>query len=488
MDTATKDGGHTWTFGNQIWQQTPDGRFSLHSIAGVKTSDTRIDLDYLAGARLPAESSSDYLPAAFRFCPQSGQELLPARGDRRNRWLPPYGNGSGLRVIADGELSAAQRIVGAIFQRLQADGSPDLSRHSRDIDIQPLGKNGLNFFVGDAGGYRDALFALSRNGALYLWLRDAEKWQQLQPSGMPIGQIELERWAWSVSLVPGQRGHDLLIPGARAAVLVSVDPLNGIYRCRHYQGASLAGAALLADIHWMPLRMEDGSVQLVGCNGDGWKALPVNEVVLKKSKGLSAPISDPTTGRVLWIGEYGYLSLSQDDLKPHWQAWNNSATAMPQMGPPFRDGYGLWQLVAESESLVYQPLDPRSTQPSRSVKGYRLGTGHLSFNNNIRLEEPWNLHDENLERKTRDVVLPFLEFSGQSLLLSMRAEQSLPLDEFFQVTQKVLVQYRLEAIGGKFLSMDATVSKPWEVQWFFFDEAMWLYIDSSGELFRWDVV
>lgn len=486
MDTATKDGGHTWTFGNQIWQQTPDGRFSLHSIAGVKTSDTRIDLDYLAGARLPAESSSDYLPAAFRFCPQSGQELLPARGDRRNRWLPPYGSGSGSRVIADDELESAQQIVANVFARLEAGSTRDLN-DSKEI-IKAPGKNGLHFFVADAGGYRDALFALSRDGGLHLWLRSAGKWQQLLAESTPIGGIALQHWAWSVALLEGPRGHDLLIAGSSGAMLVSVEPWTGKYRLQTYPGESLAGAGELAGAHWLPMKMADGSVQLVGRSGKEWKTLPIaGSASAALFAQLSAPLIDLATGRLLWVGQHGYLTLQQAGLQAHWQAWPNNASASPRMGPPFRDGNGLWQLISEADGGdYYVQLDSRATGRFGPIKGSRLSTGHVSFRNNIRMNIPWNEdHDEQREPVIDQMTYPFIEFTGGKYLLSLRGPADTRAKEFLGSAESQQVEYCLSQIDGVSFSLDAKVREPWNAQWFFFDKAMWLYIDSVGEIYRW---
>jgi len=30
------------------------------------------------------------------------------------------------------------------------------------------------------------------------------------------------------------------------------------------------------------------------------------------------------------------------------------------------------------------------------------------------------------------------------------------------------------------------VAQPWNAQWFCYDNALWLYIDSTGALYRWN--
>lgn len=486
MEIAAKDGVHTWQLGDQLWHQGPDGHFSLRSVAGVTPASALVDLDYLVGARQqPGAQALHYLPSTFKHCPDNGTALPVTAWQPGKRWLPPYGDGSGSRVIADGQLGAAQQTVSAVFQRLQAAGARDLNDSKHIIELPR--KNGLNFFVADLGGYRDALFALGREGSLFLWQRGSGKWLQLQPEGTPIGRTRLENWAWSVSLGDAERGHTLLVGGEEGAVLVKVDPLTLKYRTQRKEGRALAGPGDLEERAWLPLHMSDGSVRLVSPTAAGWEHYPVTGADPQRMTRLSAPVRDPSSRRLLWIGEHGYLSLRQGTaVQAEWQPWPDGATAHPEQGPPFRDGSGLWQLVSTDDSLSYLQLDDGATDPSKPIKGYRLSTGHLSFKYNIRLERPWDTHDENLEPTTRDVVYPFIEFSGERLLLSMRAHQTRTLDDFFQSEQKADAQYRLDQVGGIGFGLNALVSQPWNAQWFFFDNAMWLYIDSCGALYRWN--
>ena len=485
MEIATKDGAHTWTFGEQHWQQTPDGHFSLQSVAATKPSASLVDLDYLVGAiAVPGSDGNQYLPSTFRFSPVTGQALPAARYQPAHPWLPPYGDGSGSRVVMDGQLSDAQSTLSRLFARLEHSGARDLN-DSKDI-IEPPRKNGLNFFAANLGGYRDALFALGRDGGLFLWQRGSGKWLELHPEGAPIGRSRLENWAWSVSLCPAELGHTLLLGSEEAAVLVKVDPVTLKYRCQRKEGRALGGPGDLEERSYLPLLMDDNSVRLVSPTDSGWESFQVEGADPQRMTRLSAPVRDRSSRRLLWIGEHGYLSLRQgSNVQAQWVPWPAGATARPEQGPPFRDGSGLWQLILEEEGQSYLQLDSGATDPCIPIKGYRLSTGHLSFKYNIRLERPWDIHDENLEPTTREVVYPFIEFSADKLLLSMRVKQDKPLDEFFRNDQKVDAQYRLDQIGGIGFGLTAHISEPWNAQWFCFDNALWLYIDSCGALYRW---
>lgn len=486
MEIVGNDSGHTWQLGDQQWQQSVDGHFALSRAGAVQPAATLVDLDYLVGARRQPGHAGHYLPAAFAYCPATGNALPATRYQPQNRWLPPYGDGSGSRVVGDAcQLSGAQHIVSKLFERLQSTGEHGLNDSKEPIELPR--KNGLNFFAANLGGHREALFALGREGSLFLWQRGSQKWLELRPEGHPIGRSRLENWAWSVSLCPAEQGQSLLLAGDEGATLVKVDPLNLTYRAQRRDGRALAGPGDLEERSFLPLVLDDGSACLVSPGEGGWERYPIEDANVAQMTRLSAPVRDPASRRLLWIGEHGYLSMRQGQtLSAQWHPWPAGATARPEQGPPFLDGYGLWQLIFDEEGQRYLPLDPGATDQPKPIKGYRLGTGHLSFKYNIRLERPWDSNDESLERTTREVVYPFIEFSGEKLLLAMRAEQQGTLDDFFQNDQPVDVQYRLDQIGAIGFGLKARVSQPWNAQWFFYDNAAWLYIDSSGALYRWN--
>lgn len=488
MENVTKDGACAWQLADQLWQQTADGRFLLSSVKGITPPATVVDLDYLVGARpAPGASANQYLPAVFNFSPDNGG-ALPATGyQAHDRWLPPYGDGSGSRVVNDGQLSGAQGIAARLLERLSKVGNSDLNDSKQAIE--PPRKNGLNFFVADIGGYRDALFALGRDGSLFLWQRGSGKWLELLTEGTPIGRTRLENWAWSVSLCDAKRGHSLLLAGEEGATLVKVKPLTLKYLGRRHEGRALGGPGDLEDHSYVPLHKSDGSVVLVSPNANDWDSYPVSGADVERMTRLSAPVRDPSSRRLLWIGEHGYLSLRQSPAGPQaqWTAWPNGATARPEQGPPFLDGSGLWQLIFfEGRDQYYLQLDVGATDHSSSIKGYRLSTGHLSFKYNICLQRPWDTNDETMVETTREVVYPFVEFRAEKLLLSMRVDQSKPLDEFFQSDEKFEAQYCLDELDGNRYGFKALASHPWNAQWFFFDNALWLYIDSCGALYRWN--
>lgn len=487
MEIVKNDRTHVWQFDTQQWLQLSDGAFSLNNVAGIKPAAELVDLDFLVGAApAPDRACGNYLPAAFSFCPTTGKTLSKVAYQATTRWLPPYGDGSGSRVINErSKLTSAEDISSRVYAQLLDSRQGDLNSRKQIIELPR--KNGLNFLVANLGGHREALFALSREGSLFLWQRGSEKWLELLPKGEPIGRSRLENWAWSVSLHQDEGTQHLLLSSDSGATLISVDPLTLRYQTLRDDGSPLAGPGTLEGRSYLP-QLKSNHVCIVNpASLYGWDRCLVEDANLERMTRLSAPILDAASRRLLWIGEHGYLSLTQgSELKAKWHPWPNNATAMPEQGPPFLDGRGLWQLVFEEDGQRYLQLDSGATDLPIPIKGYRLSTGHLSFKYNIRYELPWGEHDENIEPTTREVVYPFIEFTTQKRLLSMRVQQFSPLEAFFDNRQPMDVDYCFEQIGDQRFSISARASEPWNAQWFFFDNAMWLYIDSCGALYRWN--
>lgn len=116
--------------------------------------------------------------------PQHSKELPKVAYQTTTRWLPPYGDGSGSRVINERcKLSSAEEISSRLYSQLLDTRQGDLN--SRKLIIELPRKNGLNFLAANLGGHREALYALSREGSLFLWQRGSGKWPELLPRANP---------------------------------------------------------------------------------------------------------------------------------------------------------------------------------------------------------------------------------------------------------------------------------------------------------------
>lgn len=482
MDVVGDDREYEWSLDGQRWLQDAHGRFSLTHVAGKALEDAQPDLDFLVGAQ-QAPGAQGWLPASFRHCPQTGTALTPVRFDRQQRWLPPYGNGSGRRVVEGScRLDGAEHTLAALYRKL--DGATPRSLNTAHKYDQLPRKNGLNFLVANLGGHREALFALARDGSLFRWQRQAQEWAALLPHSTPIGRCSLPSWAWGVSLREVGEQQRLLLACDEGATEVRVDPLDGRYHVDRCPGRAIAAPGDLDDQVLIPQQMPDGSFSLVARHNEQWTLHPIAHANPAHLQGLSAPLRDPASRRLLWIGAHGYLSVKLGaQLDAQWLSWPAGAQARPEYGPPFVNGYGIWQQLFEGSEQYCLRLD---SDERKEVKGSRLSTGHLNYMFNVRLDAPWGEHDVDNTPTRREVVYPFIEFIDSHYLLSVRVEWPSSLQQFFGNDQAIDSQFCLERVGQPPLSITLKVAQPWNAQWFFHDNALWLYIDSTGALYRWN--
>ncbi|MFJ2550089.1 hypothetical protein ACIOVF_26990 [Pseudomonas sp. NPDC087612] len=482
MDVVGDDREYEWSLDGQRWLQDAHGRFSLTHVAGKALEGDQPDLDFLVGAQQAPDGQS-WLPASFRHCPQTGAPLEPVRYALQQRWLPPYGNGSGRRVVEGScKLDAAEQTIAAVYQRLDR-ASPRNLNAARKFDQLPR-SNGLNFLVANLGGHREALFALARDGSLFRWQRKAEEWVGVLPHSTPIGRCSLQSWAWGVSLREQGSQQCLLLACDEGATEVRVDPLAGRYHLERCPGRAIAAPGELEEQVLIPQQMPDGSFCVVARQNDQWLAHPIALANPQHLHNLSAPLRDPASRRLLWIGAHGYLSVKLgESLEAQWLSWPPGAQARPEYGPPFVNGYGIWQQLFEGSEQYCLRLD---SDERKEVKGSRLSTGQLNYMFNVRLDAPWGEHDVDNNPADREVVYPFIEFSDNPHLLSCRVRWPSSLQQFFGNEQPVETEYCLERIGQPALSLLLKVAQPWNAQWFCYDNALWLYIDSTGALYRWN--
>lgn len=474
-----------WDMDGESWRQEGDS-FVLESLDGVARPDALTDLDWLAGAHRTS-AGTGYLPRQFRYSPFNGERLHALQS---SPWLPPAGAGAGGRVL--GGRSGAE--LAALLERLdehwRANGR---SMQESAESIRPPAINGVLYFRADAGGYRDALFALGRSGVLWLWQRGGRQWLPLQAEGVRLSTHAFEHWAACVGTLPGKRGSDIVFAGDAGADCVSIDPVRMSYRMDRLEGNAIGTPGMLGDMALVPV-LRDGSLQLAMRRPDAaWCTTQVDggQEAGERFGLLAAPIGTINGQGLLWIGERGWLLVQQQGERAEacWNYWPNDRIARPILGPPFRDGSGDWQSLygAGDAKWRYQLLDAATSYEHVAPRA-AVGTGRSSFQFNVRVSRPWQDFDDDLHR-LEYVLHPFLELEAMpGAMLEMRAPRPAgrPLTSFYDERAAVTAKYGIALPGNSEphqYQLDA--AKPWNAQWFVYDDALWLWIDERGKLLRW---
>jgi hypothetical protein len=483
--SSTSDFPVDWPIGDEIWRQTGPAHFVPLSRRGATVAPTLADFAFVLGARADGER---FFPAAFNVNPDTGARLTKVVADPRATWLPPYGAGSASRLVGTAssavEETSAEQGIQAILAA-HAD-SPAFEAGKREVALPQ--QSGLNFVVANLGGYCETLFAISRAGDIFLWDRVADGWLRLRPEADPLGPFSGEAHAWSAALLASRPGNDLLLAVDAGAVRIKIDPVGLRYRIDRHAGVAVGGATSAAGAGYVPLRRAGGLAIAISSPEGIWSEIEVADSA-NVDDTLSAALHDETASRVLWVGRDGYLSLTlrTDTRSAQWHPWPVGAEGRPDLGPPFRDGSGLWQLLKQTDGGRFFYTNLSSSLPeTHTVDGARLGTGRSSFRFDVALDRPWDAIDPDLHGTPKEVVYPFGELPRAGLVLQVSAPKPRgSLQSFFDNDEPVDASFGIGLLRGGERSILIHAARPWQAQWFFFDGSLWLYIDSVSRLFRW---
>lgn len=474
-----------WDMDGESWRQDGDS-FVLASRDGIPVPEQLTDLDYLVGAyRKP--NGVGYLPRQFQYSPADGKPLQK-RGTLC--WLPPCGEKSTGRLAAGPAGSALASILERLDGHWRTTGR---SMQDTAETIKPPAIDRVLYFCADAGGCRDALFALSRSGGLWLWQQGSRQWLPLSAQGARLPSHSFEHWNSAVVALPGGRGSDLILASDGGAECLVVDPIHLSYRLDQRAGKAVGAPGMLGNAALVPL-LRDGGLRLAMRQpGSEWSDIPVEgePAFGDGASMLAAPVGNVNGQGLLWIGERGWLSVDgqRGQVEASWNDWPDNHVARPILGPPFRDGSGDWQLLYGSDDGKWRYLLLDAAMPSENLAPRAaVGTGRRSFQFNVEVGRPWQDFDHDLHR-VEHVLHPFLELEATGVILRMHAP--LParrtLTSFYDETARVPAQYGFSLPGdGRHHQYQLDVARPWNAQWFVHDDALWLWIDERGRLLRWN--
>lgn len=476
--TAEQGAGAHWHLGDEDWLQEKQS-FRLLAVGGVELPALLTDLDYLVGARATAGEHA-FFPKQFNYSPFDGRHLAATTS---LNWLPPCSASTGQRV-SDGPAGDS---LETLLLRLDQAWTGGITMQSSAERIPPPASSGLTFFSADAGGYRSALFALGRSGALWLRQRGGSQWIALRASSAPLARHAFEPWAMALAVLPGKIGHDIVLANEEGADVLRVDPLLQSYAVDRLPGRALGAPGRLDDFALIP-QQADGILRIAVRSAGGWSHIPVEAADARHAESLlAAPVTSINGHSLAWIGQHGWLQVGRDGkgLSARWIAWPDGREARGVLGPPYRTGEGDWQLLQDASNHWYATLmDARMPQEHRAPRA-SVCTGQRAFQLDVQVDRPWNRYDEEQHHGPKHVLHPFLETRQRHLLLSVRVpDQRKALMSFYENTQPQHVEYCIQ-LGGPPHVYALDTARPWDAQWFLHDDALWLWVDERGSLVRW---
>ena len=498
--------------------------FRLKHLYGKEcTTEPAAPLGMLIGAKGHKSAKPELIcsqgtfPAEFSCCPYCGGELSAPEDRTSSPWIPPYGSGSGLKILP-GELKSDSIV--------ESKGQP--------LAIPSM--NGrFSFCSAFLGAKQRLLIALQRDlGQISVYQSDATvKWRDLDGKA---GEDGLPEWSWSLATGAAETG--LAIPGKEGPAWITVDWVTGKLQIDRGEGRSIGGVARLGRFLLAPVLRGDSFFMLCRKEGDvKWSECKTSfaaEVVapqLRRQEDQLAcfgvPVVDDTRKVVYWPGRGGYVKVTEAsaanehawEFRP-WETDEHPATALIELGPPYRkigSRPGFWELCEDKDfsrrdgvvnKIIKFDGDERADSEVLEY-GQFVSTGRASFS---WLHDYWKDVDKfNANAGAqRELRYPLLQLGEKGLVLLAkvwpwqgREDMGLFSEVFFnrQVKSSVFVRFVIEGAGiceralyaegvdGRQGSAGSLFQVPLaqlaELSVFIYDAHLYIYLPEENKCFGW---
>lgn len=460
-----------WQFKNASWEQDDDAQtFRLKLLNGKEcTAEPAAPLGILIGAKSHKAPRADLIcslgifPTEFSCCPYCGVALSAIEDRPSSPWIPPYGDGLGLKILPS-ELKSTSMV--------ESKGRP--------LAIPSMNGH-FSFCVAFLGAKQRLLIALQRDiGKISIYQSGANgKWRDLAGKA---GTDGLPEWSWSLATDTTETGF--AIPGTDGPAWITVDWATGKLHIDRGDGRSIGGVARLGKFLLAPVLRGSSFFMLCRREGDArWsecKTSSSTAVVapqLCRQEGQVAcfgiPVVDEARMVAYWPSRGGYVKVTEAsaasehawEFRP-WETDEYPATALIELGPPYRktgSRSGFWQLCEDHDpsrrdSVVNKIIkfDGDERVDSEALEyGQFVSTGRASF---TWLYDFWNdVHQFNANAgEQSDLRYPLLQFSEKGLVLVAkvrpwqgREDMGLFSEVFFSRLEKasVYVRFVIEGAG-----------------------------------------
>lgn len=497
MDLSTQAQLEVWELDSGAWRPAasssgfePVTTALGHAAAGLSAADLQqlLSLPYSAGDPLAL------FPPEFRFDPRQGQPLqLPAAPVSLRAWVPAFGHSAQQRATdISGLRQTAQPLqLAGLAQRRETDAADHL--------LKPPAAGDFEFFSIPAGTQAPVLLALEPGkGLLYAWLPASQQWALLQhPQDHLLAScLQTRGAAWRAEVSTQAMGHSrLFVPTDEGLACITPD-VPGLAFAVSYVGQA---PAMGSPIQWMgqiwaPLRMADGTVQIVSCDLQGQ---PGSEVTLAPAAlptefgALQTPVADAR--RAMWLSEAGRLVLnrrSAGGVDAVFLPWPEGLAPAFDFGAPYLASNGeLWQLCWNSGQKIYEYLNLTAAQEMRmQALQPRMSTGGVNFRFTQRQRTaPWEEPDQGHDGAEVAIVLPMLESTASQNILGLRLDNTSGLAGMLRSSERMRTALVLDEGTRQTAFAVLTVAMPWRLRWFVHGGVLWAFHAQLQSIQGWEL-
>ncbi len=501
----TKGNLKSWEGEDSLWLQDTKGmKFHLARLHKKEISKDSFILkipELFLGARIHKGKgeklvcSQGVYPPEFEFCPLCGAALSPLSVSQN--WIPPFGNGSGLRL--------SHKKKSTFFST---------SNQGRPFPL-PASRGDFQFLVGELGACIPALIGFNKlNGKVSVFNPANMEWLVLQETrACFFGENRQPEWSWSAAVLSGGSERGFAVPTPSGPVWITIDWMKGAVSPIAGSGACIGGVGALNDKVYAPVQQEkELQIQCFDTGIQEWKTVghvpvswrPENET----DNFFSVPIIDNDRQTLFWVGTQGLLQFrpalipEQDSgAEVSWRPWETDpfpCRALPELGPPFRDRLGYyWQLCFDDHEEGYRYYKLTGDEGDVfHVDGGRFSSGLASFSRHYDYyAEPWEPRDELREERADRFRIPLLcldTHSNVNLIACFGCGTTDPILKVIRNNkQKLFTSFRIESPNEPPLDLHMEQAlncfRPWEVRVFVYQEELIVYSPQEGLCWAWEL-
>lgn len=421
-----------WQFNNASWEQDDNAQtFVLKRLYDKEcTAEPAAPLGMLIGAKGHKTAKADSLcsrgifPSEFSRCPFCGGDLTASEDRHSYPWIPPYGSGSGLKILPN-ELNPVSMV--------ESKGK---------LLLVPSMNGRFSFCSAYLGAKQRLLIALQRDaGKISVYQPSAAgRWRDLDGAA---GHDDLPEWSWSLATDTAETG--LAIPGKNGPAWITIDWATGNLQIDRGDGRSIGGVVrlgkfLLAPVlrggNFFMLCRKEGDANWSECKTSFDTAVVAPQLCHQEDQiaCFGVPVVDETRMVAYWPSRGGYVKVSAAsaasehawEFRP-WETDEYPATALVELGPPYRKTgarSGFWQLCEDHDptrrdgtvnKIIKFDGDDRADSETLEY-GQFVSTGRASF---TWLYDFWkDVHQFNANAgEQSELRYPLLQFGERGLVL-----------------------------------------------------------------------
>lgn len=464
--------------------------------------DNQSGLDVIAGAKWHSIGESEcgrFFPPEFGHCPYCGKTLTSCE-HQNDVWVPPYGDGGGLRLLSK------SINVASIPMKKEEKKTLRWVDQEQDTFTLPRPRGDYEFIVGSLGTKFPALITFDRTTGLLDYFSPAEsKWKSLTPApGRRVGESRLPEWAWSAAFVSGKAG--VAVPTVEGPVWIAIDWAKGTCTPSFGSGEAVGGPAALDNQFFVPVIM-DGllSIHAFDFTESQWKqkgeSLSDGVRESGEARYYSVPVIDAGRHIIYWAGIDGLLTFDQTSSTCGWRPWETDAfpcRAVPDLGPPYHDPSGsFWQICyddydnsQDQRAFRYYKLSGDESD-REDVDGGRFSSGITCCAKAYDLwEKPWAKKGQDQAKSIRVPLLCLDEVSKGTVTAHFGAGLISPLLDIVKDRRKTYqtdlkIEFPHDLPVELRMQHAFNISTPWELRLFIYQNHLYVYSSEEKICYQW---